>query len=88
MSSIEFHYLELSGVDANKAYDPDNFSPRIFKECANFVAPSLTLLFKKSFASGYIPTQLETSKCCASSQEGKHVTCFKLQTDQTFMYSI
>ena len=61
LSCIEFHYLEvqkiLSGLDANKAYGPDNLSSRILKECANVLAPSLTLLFKKSFASGHIPTQ-------------------------------
>ena len=61
LSSIEFHYLEvqkiLSGLHANKAYGPDNLSSRILKECANVLGPSLTLLFKKSFASGHIPTQ-------------------------------
>ena len=61
LSSIEFHYLEvqkiLSGLDANKAYGPDNLSSRFLKECANVLAPSLTLLFKRRFASGHIPTQ-------------------------------
>ena len=61
LSSIEFHYLEvqkiLSGLHANKAYGPDNLSSCILKECANVLAPSLTLLFKKSFASGHISTQ-------------------------------
>ena len=47
----------LSGLDANKAYGPDNLSSRILKECVNVLAPSLPLLFKKSFASGHIPTQ-------------------------------
>ena len=31
------------------------FSSRILKECANALDPSITLLFKKSFASGHIP---------------------------------
>ena len=61
LSSMEFHYLEvqkiLSGLDANKAYGPDNLFSRILKEHANVLAPSLTLLLKKSFASGHIPTQ-------------------------------
>ena len=93
LSSIEFHYLEvqniLSGLDANKAYGPDNLSSCILKECANVPAPSLTLLLKKSFASGHAHTNpVETSKCCTSSQEGKQITSFKLQTNLTFMHSI
>ena len=62
LSSIEFHYLEvqriLAGLDANKAYGPDNVSSRILKECANVLAQSLTLLYKNSFASGYISARI------------------------------
>ena len=61
LSSIEFDHLQiqkiLSGLDANKASGPDNLSSRILKECATVLAPSLTLLFEMSFASGHIPAQ-------------------------------
>ena len=61
LSSIEFDHLQiqkiLSGLDANKVSGPDNLSSRILKECATVLAPSLTLLFLMSFASGHIPVQ-------------------------------
>ena len=50
----------LFGLDANKASGPDNLSSRILnmlKECATVLAPSLTLLFEMSLASGHIPVQ-------------------------------
>ena len=40
-----------------KASGTDNLSSRILKECATVLAPSLTLLFEMSFASGHIPVQ-------------------------------
>ena len=60
----------LSGLDANKAYGPDNLSSRILKECANVLASSLTLLFKKSFASGHIPTQWEQANVVPVHKKG------------------
>ena len=74
LSSIKFYYLEvqkiLSGLDAYKAYGPYNLSSRILKECANVLAPSLTLLFKKSFASGHIPTQWKQANGVPAHKKG------------------
>ena len=51
LSSIKFYYLKvqknLSRLDPNKAYGPDNLSSSIRKECANVLAQSLTLLLKR-----------------------------------------
>ena len=91
LSSIEFHYLEvqkiLSGLDASKAYDPDNLSSRILKECANVLDPSITLLFKKSFASGHIGYQPSGNKQMLY-QFTRRETNHKFQTtDQSHFYA-
>ena len=39
-----------------KAQGPDNIHPRILKELAVEIAPSLTLIFRKSYETGEVPT--------------------------------
>ena len=45
----------LQNLDPTKASGPDNISPKILKELANEIAPSLTLIFKKSYDTGMVP---------------------------------
>ncbi|CAB3981174.1 Hypothetical predicted protein [Paramuricea clavata] len=45
----------LHGLDINKATGPDEIPPRILKECAHQIAPSLCLLFKQSLRHGSLP---------------------------------
>ena len=39
----------LSGLNPYKACGPDQIPPRLLKECADEIAPSLGLLFSASF---------------------------------------
>ena len=45
----------LSDLNPNKACGPDNISPRLLKEIANEIAPSLALLFHASLQQNIIP---------------------------------
>ena len=45
----------LQNLDPTKACGPDNISPKILKELANEIAPSLTLIFQKSYDTGMVP---------------------------------
>ena len=45
----------LSDLNPNKACGPDNISPRLLKEIANEIAPSLALLFQASLQQNTIP---------------------------------
>jgi hypothetical protein len=46
----------LSILDTNKAYGPDDISPRALKEAAPSITQSITRLFNLSFAAGIFPT--------------------------------
>ncbi|CAB3996921.1 RNA-directed DNA polymerase from mobile element jockey [Paramuricea clavata] len=47
----------LLSLDTNKATRPDEIPPRILKECAHQIAPSLCLLFNKSLRHGSLPEE-------------------------------
>ena len=47
----------ISALKVGKACGPDNLSPRILKECATELAPSLTCIFNRSLASSSVPSQ-------------------------------
>ena len=50
---IHFSILNLLlGLDVTKSIGPDGISPRIFKECAYELVPSLTKLFNLSLSTG------------------------------------
>ena len=44
--------ITLSNLDPNKAIGPDGLSPRVLRECADALSPSLCALFNKSLSSG------------------------------------
>ena len=46
----------LSSLDVNKANGPDAISPRILKECAAELAPSISQLFNFSLVHGKLPS--------------------------------
>ena len=47
----------LSSIDISKSIGPDGVHPRILKECAVVIAPSLTKLFNMSLTKGVFPKQ-------------------------------
>ncbi len=50
-------YKVLKNMDPNKALGPDNISPRVLKECASSLAPSLTKFFNLTLRKGSLPDQ-------------------------------
>ena len=53
--TIEEVERHLKTLNVCKSSGPDNIPPRILKECASQLAPSLANLFNKSFSSGMLP---------------------------------
>ena len=49
----------LLNLDTNKATRPDGISPRLLRETAHQIAPSLGQLFNKSLSSGSLPNELK-----------------------------
>jgi hypothetical protein len=47
----------LRTLDVNKATGPDGISPRLLKETAHQIAPSLSTLFNRSLDSGSLPEE-------------------------------
>ena len=45
----------LNNMNVSKSPGPDNILPRILKECASAIAPSLTSIFNRSWSSGKLP---------------------------------
>ena len=54
--SVADVYKVLSTIDVNKVNGPDAISPRILKECAAELAPSITQLFNFSLDHGKLPS--------------------------------
>ena len=54
-SSLEFLKPFLKALDPNKATGPDSIPPRLLKETAQQIAPSLTKLFNRSLSCGIFP---------------------------------
>ena len=54
--SVADVFKVLSTLDVNKANGPDAISPRILKECAAELAPSITQLFNFSLDHGKLPS--------------------------------
>ena len=46
----------LLSLDVTKAMGPDDLSPRILKECADVLSPSLCDILNKSLSSGSVPS--------------------------------
>ena len=47
----------LKNLNAYKSPGPDGFSPRILRECASPLSPSICALINKSFAGGQLPSK-------------------------------
>ena len=78
----------LQNLKPYKAQGPDNIHPRILKELAVEIAPSLTLIFRKSYETGEVPKDLVKSKCLTYLQTWPKIPRFKSQTHLLDMYSI
>lgn len=55
-------YTQLRKIKANKAAGPDNLSPVVLKECAEFLAGPLTNIFNDCLITGRIPDVWRTAR--------------------------
>jgi hypothetical protein len=63
----------LSELDITKYSGPDNISPRILKECAHELAPSLTGIFNLSLSTGELPSDWKTANVVPIHKSGERV---------------
>ena len=63
----------LSELDITKSSGPDNISPRILKECAHELAPSLTGIFNLSLTTGELPSDWKTANVIPIHKSGERV---------------
>ena len=64
----------LAHVNPSKASGPDNIPNRILKECANQLAPSLSIIFQLSIDSGELPKDWrEANISCIFKKGDKHL---------------
>ena len=75
LSSVEFKENDivsiLQSLDSNKATGPDNISPRVLKECAAQLAPSLAALFKLSMSLSQIPSEWKNANVTPIFKKGE-----------------
>ena len=60
----------LKSLDPSKAVGPDGLSPRILRDCADILAPSLTALFQRSMREGRIPKQWQEANVVPVHKKG------------------
>ena len=61
----------LQHLDVNKATGPDGIAPRLLKETAQQIAPSLSQLFNKSLACGVVPDDWKLANIVPVFKRGK-----------------
>ena len=61
----------LTNLKVNKACGPDGISPRIMKELAAELAPTLTLIFKKSYETSTVPQDWLTANVSPIFKKGE-----------------
>ena len=53
--TIEMVSEQIKQLNQNKSFGPDNIHPRMLKDLADFMAPTLTILLNRTFEQGEIP---------------------------------
>mgnify|MGYP002153753426 CR=1 FL=1 len=54
----------LLSLNPHKAAGPDDLTPRVLKEMALYIAPVLTMICKRSYETGIIPSIWKTANVC------------------------
>ena len=77
VSTLEFSHEEvlssLQNLNSSKTPGPDNLHPRILKECANELAPSLCSIFNKSLRTGKLPSDWKQANITPVFKKGSKV---------------
>ena len=61
----------LLNLDIHKAVGPDQIPPRLLKECAHQIAPSLSLLFNRSISEGSLPDEWKLANIVPVHKKGE-----------------
>ena len=61
----------LKNLNPHKAPGPDNITPRVLKELATHISPILTIIFRKSYNTGEIPSICKRAFVCPIFKKGK-----------------
>ena len=75
VSGIEKLLKQLSPTKASR---PDNISPRVLKEVASEIAPSLILIYRASIKSGTVPKDWKSAHTAPRVHERKLIQAWKL----------
>ena len=62
----------LANLNPHKAWGPDNISPRVLKELSSSIAPILTMIFRSSLNTGYVPQDWRNANVAPIFKKGQH----------------
>ena len=62
----------LTNLDPSKAPGPDGIAARVLKELAHEIAPSLSLIYRRSYAMGKVPTGWKVAHVSPVYKKGEH----------------
>ena len=74
----------LNLADSNKATGPDGIPPRLLKETAHQIAPSLCSLFNQSLSSGSLPDEWKLANIIPIYKKGKKTHVENYRPDVQF----
>ena len=61
----------MKQLNPTKATGPDNINPRVLKEVASEIAPSLTLIYRASMKSGIVPKDWKSAHIAPVLEKGE-----------------
>ena len=61
----------MNQLNPTKATGPDNIKPRVLKEVASEIAPSLTLIYRASMKSGIVPKDWKSAHIAPVFEKGE-----------------
>ena len=67
--------IQLQALQKNKAIGCDRISARLLKDAAAVIAPSLTILFNRSFMTGSFPSSWKIGRVTALHKQGDRTKC-------------
>ena len=70
--TVEGIFKLLKGLNPSKAPGPDGITPRVLKELAFEIAPSLALIFQRSYDSGIVPSCWKIANVSPVYKKGEH----------------
>ena len=75
----------LCNLTPGKPPDPDNITPRVLKELASEIAPSLTIIFQYSLVSGKLPSDWKAAHVTPIFKKGEQYDPGTCVTDKCLL---